>query len=78
MKMKMGKLIDTEVLKAYVRKHGLYCDTETDREVTCKIIDAMPEVHAIPISWINDWYDRYNYAEVGDLLNDWVSERKEE
>ncbi len=50
----MGKLINTEVLKAYVRKHGLYCGTETDREATCKIIDAMPEVHAIPLTWLKE------------------------
>ena len=50
----MGKLIDAEWLKKYVREHGLYCGTETDREATCKIIDAMPEVHAIPLTWLKE------------------------
>ena len=39
-------------------------------------IDKAPTVDAIPVEWINDWYDKYQYAEVGDLLNDWA-ERKE-
>ena len=40
-----------------------------------------PTVDAIPVEWIQRWWDaNYKYAdvEVGDLLNDWISERKEE
>ena len=41
-------------------------------------IECAPTIDAIPVEWINRWYDRYMYAEVGDLLNDWIAERKEE
>lgn len=54
--------------------HGYNCGIErAESEIECA-----PTIDAIPVEWINRWYDRYNYAEVGDLLNDWVSERKEE
>lgn len=49
---------------------------ETKRELL-RMIMEQPTVDAIPIAWINDWYDTYMYSEVGDLLNDWA-ERKEE
>lgn len=70
----MGKLINTEVLKAYVRKHGLYCDTEIDREATCKIIDAMPEVHAIPLTWLKDQIEIASSNGEDDYVNalDWT------
>ena len=77
------RLIDADELCKELEEWGadLY-DTSSGRQlgVTDAIVIAcqMPTVDAIPISWINEWYDRYNYAEVGDLLNDWVSERKEE
>ena len=50
----MGKLIDAEWLKKYVRKHGIYCDTDADKEYTCEKIDEFPTVEAIPISWLTD------------------------
>ena len=50
----MGKLIDAEWLKKYVRKHGIYCDTDADKEYTCEKIDKFPTVEAIPISWLTD------------------------
>lgn len=54
MKMKTSKLIDAEWLKKYVRKHGIYCDTDADKEYTCEKIDEFPTVEAIPISWLKD------------------------
>ena len=40
-------------------------------------IKNQPTVDAIPVEWINRWYDRnYMYAdiEIDDLLNDWKEE----
>lgn len=87
-----GRLIDADALKEALNKsiveaiqHGNnFSDAfkNDSQEWSAEIwtiedkIDNAPTVDAIPISWINDWYDRYNYAEVGDLLNDWASERK--
>lgn len=54
--------------------HGYNCGIErAESEIECA-----PTIDAIPVEWINRWYDRYMYAEVGDLLNDWMAERKEE
>ncbi len=51
-------------------EYGYNCGIErAESEIECA-----PTIDAIPISWINDWYDRYMYAEVGDLLNDWMEE----
>ena len=50
----MGKLIDAEWLKKYVRNVGIYCDTDADKEYTCEKIDKFPTVEAIPISWLTD------------------------
>ena len=50
----MGKLIDAEWLKKYVRKVGIYCDTDADKEYTCEKIDKFPTVEAIPISWLKE------------------------
>ena len=51
-------------------EYGYTCGIErAESEIECA-----PTIDAIPISWINDWYDRYMYAEVGDLLNDWMEE----
>lgn len=39
-----------------------------------------PTVDAIPVEWIHRWWDaNYMYAdvEIGDLLNDWIAERKD-
>lgn len=41
-------------------------------------IQEQPTVDAIPIEWINRWYDKYQYAEVGDLLNEWAEVKKNE
>jgi len=43
-----------------------------------KLPSAESTVDAIPISWINDWYEKNTYSEVADLLNDWAAERKEQ
>ena len=43
-------------------------------------IAEAPTVDAIPVEWIQRWWDaNYKYAdvEVGDLLNDWRAERRE-
>lgn len=53
-KMKMGKLIDAEWLKKYVRNVGIYCDTDADKEYTCEKIDKFPTVEAIPVEWLKD------------------------
>ena len=50
----MGKLIDAEWLKKYVRKVGIYCDTDADKEYTCEKIDKFPTVEAIPVEWLKD------------------------
>ena len=50
----MGKLIDAEWLKKYVRNVGIYCDTDADKEYTCEKIDKFPTVEAIPISWLKE------------------------
>lgn len=50
----MGKLIDAEWLKKYVRKVGIYCDTDADKEYTCEKIDKFPTVEAIPVEWLQD------------------------
>lgn len=57
-------------------KHG-HCDGCNQRIAQDMAIEAL-KTESIPVEWINRWYDRYMYAEVGDLLNDWVDERKEE
>lgn len=55
-------------------EYGYTCGIErAESEIECA-----PTIDAIPVEWINRWYDRYMYAEVGDLLNDWMAERKEE
>lgn len=55
-------------------EYGYTCGIErAESEIECA-----PAIDAIPVEWINRWYDRYMYAEVGDLLNDWMAERKEE
>ena len=55
-------------------EYGYTCGIErAESEIECA-----PTIDAIPVEWINRWYDRYMYAEVGDLLNDWIAERKEE
>lgn len=65
-----------EIIKATIGnpltdwEYGYNCGVErAESEIECA-----PTIDAIPISWINDWYDRYMYAEVGDLLNDWMEE----
>ena len=50
----MGKLIDAEWLKKYVRNVGIYCDTDADKEYTCEKIDKFPTVEAIPVEWLKD------------------------
>ena len=50
----MGKLIDAEWLKKYVRNVGIYCDTDADKEHTCEKIDKFPTVEAIPVEWLKD------------------------
>jgi hypothetical protein len=43
-------------------------------------IAEQPTVDAIPVEWINRWYDRnYKYVdiEISDLLNDWKEVQKE-
>lgn len=76
------RLIDADELLITLRMSCKW-HAQNSRELSLlqrdiNIVKEQPTVDAIPISWINEWYDRYNYAEVGDLLNDWVSERKEE
>lgn len=44
------------------------------------LIEEQPTVDAIPVEWINRWYDRnymYSDVEIGDLLNDWKEAQKE-
>ena len=50
----MGKLIDAEWLKKYVRNVGIYSDTDADKEYTYEKIDKFPTVEAIPIEWLKD------------------------
>ena len=50
----MTRLIDAEWLKKYVRKFGIYCDTDADKEYTCEKIDKFPTVEAIPVEWLKD------------------------
>ena len=50
----MGKLIDAEWLKKYVRNVGIYCDTDADKEYTCEKIDKFPTVEAIPVEWLKE------------------------
>lgn len=50
-----GRLIDAEYLKKYIRENGIYCDTDADKEFSCKVIDSMPTVDAEPVrhgKWI--------------------------
>ena len=78
---RMQRLIDAD--KAiehidYVCNAGGWLEPVTTavNEYVKKHINAEPTVDAIPISWINDWYEKYTYSEVADLLNDWVAERR--
>ena len=83
------RLIDADavykILESYEIKETLGKPlTDWEYGYTCGIeraeseIECAPTIDAIPVEWINRWYDRYMYAEVGDLLNDWMAERKEE
>jgi len=77
----MGKLIDAEWLKKYVRKVGIYCDTDADKEYTCEKIDKFPTVEAIPVEWINKWMarqDSWNREGVITLIRDWNEGKKNE
>ena len=70
----MTDLIDRSKLVENITTDWL-TDQVVQDDVMNRILD-MPTVDAIPVEWINAWYDKYQYAEVGDLLNDWL-ERKE-
>lgn len=73
------RLIDADKLH-YIRK-WFEDSNKSEVVVFAKEIDKAPTVDAIPVEWIQRWWDaNYKYAdvEVGDLLNDWISERKEE
>ena len=85
----MARLINADavykILESYEIKETLGKPlTDWEYGYTCGIeraeseIECAPTIDAIPVEWINDWYDRYMYAEVGDLLNDWMAERKGE
>ena len=58
------------------RQEGLI--TDDDLEAVYYELADEPTVEAIPIEWISEWYERYSYAEVGDLLNDWAERKKNE
>ena len=68
------RLIDAELLM----EKFISLEFTSDMGDAMEILDHSPTVDAIPVEWINDWYEKYQYAEVGDLLNDWMAERKEE
>ena len=70
----MGKLIDAEWLKKYVRKVGIYCDTDADKEYTCEKIDKFPTVEAIPVEWLKDQIEIASSNGEDDYANaiDWT------
>lgn len=73
------RLIDADALLRRMRMDPLFSIVE--QYGVSGVIDAEPTVDAIPVEWINRWYDRnYMYAdiEIGDLLNDWKEVQKEE
>ena len=70
----MGKLIDAEWLKKYVRKFGIYCDTDAGKEYTCEKIDKFPTVEAIPVEWLKDQIEIASSNGEDDYANalDWT------
>lgn len=70
----MGKLIDAEWLKKYVRNVGIYCDTNADKEYTCEKIDKFPTVEAIPVEWLKDQIEIASSNGEDDYANaiDWT------
>lgn len=70
----MTKLIDADMLIAYVKKYGFYCDTEADKEATIKEIEMLPTMEIVlcmdckrqKTCKFAQWQGNYGYCSNGE------------
>ena len=71
----MGKLIDSDIVKEYLKRAIFGADVKIDGWV-----DAMPAADAVPVTWLREKMEepRMTCANpFGFVLDEWLEERKE-